>query len=114
MVTFPTLTTVNVNLWYEGGHLDPVDPNCYTKDDIDKVGEFTIPQTNKENNPLYHLAKKDLTICLVQEGDYGSEEGSSKWGWQSSKKDPLSFFSLHGVPQRRFAGRRRFYHGLAD
>ena len=29
-------------------------------------------------------------------------------------KYPLSFFSLHGVPQRRFAGRRRFYHGMAD
>jgi hypothetical protein len=30
------------------------------------------------------------------------------------KKNPLSFFSLHGVPQRRFAGRRRFYRGMAD
>ena len=26
----------------------------------------------------------------------------------------VEFFSLHGVPQRRFAGRRRFYRGVAD
>jgi hypothetical protein len=33
---------------------------------------------------------------------------------KKSKKNPLSFSRLHGVPQRRFAGRRRFYRGMAD
>jgi len=37
---------------------------------------------------LYHLAMKQLTICLVQEGVYGFAEVSPKWGWPTSRKDP--------------------------